>query len=218
METCSIDGCDGKRHARGWCRKHYNRWYRHGDPLCVLVEHREPGTTVDLEYIFSQCVVDEHGCWIWQRGRNGGGYGHIKFGGKTQFVHRVVRRLDKGLIIPEGMHVLHKCFRGKFGCCNPGHLKIGTHADNMNDWDCSGERHGNAVVPDCIKNDTVRRYRETEHLRQRHPDKVTQQALADELTAEGYPTHQVTVCYWCRGTTRNHALYLAMRQTGLDWI
>ena len=31
--TCSIDGCDGRVVARGWCGKHYQRWKTHGDPL-----------------------------------------------------------------------------------------------------------------------------------------------------------------------------------------
>lgn len=30
--TCSIKGCDGKHYARGWCRPHWNRWDRYGDP------------------------------------------------------------------------------------------------------------------------------------------------------------------------------------------
>jgi len=31
---CTVEGCDSAVHyARGWCRKHYIRWYRHGDPL-----------------------------------------------------------------------------------------------------------------------------------------------------------------------------------------
>ncbi len=34
QDTCSL--CDNKRYARGWCRKHYCRWYAHGDPEIKL--------------------------------------------------------------------------------------------------------------------------------------------------------------------------------------
>lgn len=33
--TCSIADCDKPTVGRGWCRKHYGRWHRHGDPLYV---------------------------------------------------------------------------------------------------------------------------------------------------------------------------------------
>ena len=37
VRTCKIDDCDDatgvRGAARGWCRKHYRAWYRHGDPL-----------------------------------------------------------------------------------------------------------------------------------------------------------------------------------------
>ncbi len=33
--TCTIDGCERAVAARGWCRLHYHRWHRHGDPLHV---------------------------------------------------------------------------------------------------------------------------------------------------------------------------------------
>lgn len=33
MDTCKIEGCDKPKEARGWCRMHYGRWYRWGDPL-----------------------------------------------------------------------------------------------------------------------------------------------------------------------------------------
>lgn len=48
---CSIEDCEGSVEARGWCRKHYGRWYRHGDPLADdhrTSEHRPrlPGCSV----------------------------------------------------------------------------------------------------------------------------------------------------------------------------
>src|SRR5581483_4155416 len=30
--TCSVDGCEGAAYCRNWCRMHYARWRRHGDP------------------------------------------------------------------------------------------------------------------------------------------------------------------------------------------
>ena len=36
MRICKIDGCDNRSYQRGWCAKHYTRWYRHGDTATVL--------------------------------------------------------------------------------------------------------------------------------------------------------------------------------------
>jgi hypothetical protein len=38
--TCSIEGCDDDRVARGWCAKHYQRWKKHGDPNAPGKERR----------------------------------------------------------------------------------------------------------------------------------------------------------------------------------
>ncbi len=37
---CSIEGCKKEVKTRGWCRKHYKRWYTHGDPTVVLPKGR----------------------------------------------------------------------------------------------------------------------------------------------------------------------------------
>lgn len=31
-KVCAIDGCGKPARRRGWCGKHYQRWYKHGDP------------------------------------------------------------------------------------------------------------------------------------------------------------------------------------------
>ena len=46
MQTCAILTCSATVVARGWCRKHYKRWYRYGDPLFRVVSEREQTCTV----------------------------------------------------------------------------------------------------------------------------------------------------------------------------
>lgn len=29
---CSLEDCDEAAFARGWCKRHYTRWWRYGDP------------------------------------------------------------------------------------------------------------------------------------------------------------------------------------------
>ncbi len=30
---CKVEGCENEVKARGWCDKHYKRWWKYGDPL-----------------------------------------------------------------------------------------------------------------------------------------------------------------------------------------
>lgn len=40
--TCSIDNCDQRHHARGWCSGHYKRWKAYGDPIAEVVRLDPP--------------------------------------------------------------------------------------------------------------------------------------------------------------------------------
>lgn len=44
---CSIEGCTGKRKARGWCNVHYGLWVRNGHPLTRQRVWKVKGDTKD---------------------------------------------------------------------------------------------------------------------------------------------------------------------------
>jgi hypothetical protein len=86
-------------------------------------------------------------CWPWAASRNGFGYG--MFGitrerGTTKIykAHRVAYELTRGTI-PDGQCVCHTCDRPP--CCNPAHLFLASHRDNMHDRDRKG-RNGRQKV------------------------------------------------------------------------
>lgn len=70
--------------------------------------------------ITKSVVIDEAGCWIWQKGKNQYGYGQIRLDKKRWLVHRLTYTLFVGEI-PEGMDIDHLC-RVR-DCCNPSHLE-----------------------------------------------------------------------------------------------
>ena len=76
------------------------------------------------------------GCWIWIGPKYSTGYGCVEWSpvrgrpSKLIGAHRLAWMLSRSPI-PDGMEVLHSC--DEPFCCNPGHLRLGTHAENMAD-------------------------------------------------------------------------------------
>lgn len=103
--------------------------------------------------------VDKSGgpdsCWIWLGFTDRNKYGKFDMalptsGTKSVYAHRFSWELVNGPI-PTGDHhgtmcVLHRCDNPS--CCNPSHLFIGTHKDNMYDCIAKGRwRLGKYNVP-----------------------------------------------------------------------
>lgn len=77
--------------------------------------------------------VDKSGdCWMWMASLNASGYGQLVVTQDGQRVgyrsNRVAYELANGPI-PEGMLIDHTCFVR--ACCNPGHLRLATQKQNM---------------------------------------------------------------------------------------
>lgn len=77
-------------------------------------------------------------CWVWTGAVDTRGYGHLRRHGKIVRAHRYAYAITFGE--PGDLHVRHKCDNRL--CCNPAHLEVGTHADNMRDMKERGGRKG----------------------------------------------------------------------------
>jgi hypothetical protein len=73
---------------------------------------------------------EKTGCWLFTGPVHKTGYGRLKFNGHPEYVHRISWIIHNGQI-PDGMVIRHKCHIR--ACCNPEHLILGTHKENIND-------------------------------------------------------------------------------------
>lgn len=89
-------------------------------------------------------------CWEWLGALCSDGYGSFLFNGKVEGAHRIAWILTYREI-PKDKIIMHKCNNPK--CCNPNHLKLGTHKENTKqkldegrDADVTGENNPNSKL------------------------------------------------------------------------
>lgn len=119
----------------------------------------------------SNLITTSNGCREWTGCRSVQGYGFVRINGKNIKTHRVSFEHSVGCPIRDGMFILHSCNNPP--CCNPDHLREGTHQDNMDDKLNSGrqprgEANGRAKLTQ----------QDVDEIRA-NPNKLTQYQLAD---------------------------------------
>jgi hypothetical protein len=150
--VCAIPECGKPRRGREWCRTHYSRWLRHGDPMAggPVRKAAAPGEPMRfLQEVAIPYVGD--GCLIWPYSRSSMGRGNIRVGNKAVEVNRLVCEGRHGPPSTPDLEAAHNCGNGHLGCCNPGHLRWDTHTGNQRDrvahgTSNRGERAGNAKL------------------------------------------------------------------------
>ena len=135
MTTCSIDGCERKHDARGYCGVHYGRLRAHGDPMKVVrsARYRSPEESFLARtepLLWSSCIV-------WTGNLNSAGYGQLRVNGRLVKAHRYAWEREHGPI-PDGMFIDHICHERS--CVNVAHLRLAT--PQQNSQNLSGAQSG----------------------------------------------------------------------------
>lgn len=126
LRSCSVDGCEDRHRANGYCEKHLRRFRKHGTT-------DDPAPPSEAERFWAK--VDKDGpvpplrhpagrCWIWTGSAWTGGFR----AGSGAVTPRAWAWMDANGPVPDDhLMVLSAC--GTDRCVNPGHLFTGTYED-----------------------------------------------------------------------------------------
>lgn len=125
-------GCGQKTEIAKVSNAHFG-WVK-GEPYQYIRHHssRKRNQYNQAQIFWSKVAItaDDNQCWLWLGGLNEDYYGLITWNNKVMIASRVAW-MYPDYVIPDGMFVCHSCDNPR--CCNPKHLFIGTHQDNMTD-------------------------------------------------------------------------------------
>lgn len=150
IKLCSIDGCNKKLYAKGFCKNHYQRFRKHGDPTKTLGGR---GLKFLAEIIKNP---DPGACVIWTFGVGSHGYGAVWKDGQMVTAHRLALIMHGGVDHPH-LHAAHGPCHNRL-CVNPLHLRWATRKENCADkhrdgTHFAGERNPKAKLtePEVLK-------------------------------------------------------------------
>lgn len=122
---CAVDGCGDFVVARGYCNKHWLRWWKHGAPTAGATYKGDVGT-----FIASVAKsLDVFECITWPFFIMENGYGQAKDGP----AHRLVCEAAHGQPPSSEAVAAHLCGNGHLACVNPAHLRWSTQSQNQFD-------------------------------------------------------------------------------------
>lgn len=116
------------------------------------IERKRNAPTPEALFWSHVNILTDDKCWEWKLSRHTNNfYGRAWYKGKHHLATHIAWSLANKKEIPAGMEVCHKYDNPP--CCNPNHLFLATHKENMNDAKAKhrlinhcGEKHGMAKL------------------------------------------------------------------------
>lgn len=134
--VCLVEGCVRPAIGKGWCRLHYNRWYRHGDPLGG---GRPKNTTA---WLLENAAHKGDDCLKWPFHTSKKGVAACHFRGQQMNAARAMCILAHGEPPSPAHDAAHSCGKAHEACVNPEHLRWATKVQNQG----YRRRHGTVLV------------------------------------------------------------------------
>lgn len=128
MKHCKIESCKNLSQSKGWCKPHYDAWYRKGDPLTYKGDRSHLSLWDKIQEV--GFTKNKNGCLEYKGYRNEHGYGQFRDNRGLHRVHRVVYKELVGELDTKE-EVMHLCDNP--ACSEITHLRKGTHKENMAD-------------------------------------------------------------------------------------
>jgi hypothetical protein len=133
LGVCAVDGCGKRLAGGGYCRKHYARFRRHGDPLGGSTDWGAARSFVEHA---AQSLSDE--CIFFPRPSDVTGHVRLNVNGKHVGAHAYAAELRHGPKPTAAHEACHTCGKGALGCVNGNHLYWGTRKENVADMIAHG--------------------------------------------------------------------------------
>lgn len=204
MKTCTVEGCERTVKGKGYCKKHYTRWLRHGSPTTLL--KAPPGSHLAFveAVVAGEAPTTERGCVLWPFSLDPDGYPKMTppGTGRKVSVGTVVLERTVGPRPSSGHTVGHAPHSvcGHRSCVSPAHLSWQTRAEqsaqqSQADRTAVGPKrmglaNPSATVPDAHVVEAVARHGAGETL---------------AAIAADYGVYPQTIWTWVRGQYRASA-------------